>query len=312
MKRTRILTEGAILASLFTVFLLVNLYVPLISIVTLWVLPLPFIVFVVRRGLKPGLMLWAITLILALIVGSLPALPQPLVFGSAGLVIGELYRRKAEGFSILIGGSLIYTFNMLMAYLALVLFMDENPMRFFATIIREQIQLTESTLESFGQVPDESLKAMYDIMDMLVYLAPVMIILMGLILAVITITLATLILRRLGHEVKGLPPFREWRFPKSFLWYYLIVMVIAMIGVEEGTTLFLIIWNLYPLLEMILAVQGFAVIFYYCHYKKMNKALPILIVFAAFILSPLLYLIRILGIIDLGFDLRNRLTSQKK
>ncbi|WP_100405865.1 YybS family protein [Bacillus solitudinis] len=311
MKRTRTLTEGAILASLFTVFLLINLYVPLISIVTLWVLPLPFVIFVVRRGLKPGLMLFATACVLSFVVGGLPGLPSALLFGSAGIIIGELYRRKLEGFSILIGGSLMYTFNMLIAYLALVLFMDENPMTFFANLIREQIAISESMLEGFGQ-STENLDQLYQLLDMLVYLAPVMIIMMGLILAIITIMLSTLILKRLGHEVKGLPPFREWSFPKSFLWYYLIVIVIAMVGVEEGTTFFLIVWNLLPLLEVVLAIQGLAVVFYYCHSKSLNKALPIFIVIAAIILAPLLYIIRILGIIDLGFDLRNRFMSKKK
>ncbi len=312
MKDTRTLTEGAILASVFAIILLISTYVPLVGIVTVWALPLPFVLYVLRRGLKPGLMLWGVSLFLAFLIGGLPTVPSAFIFGSAGLVIGELYRRKLSGFSVLIGAGLTYTLNMLLVFLGLVLILGENPMQMAAQLTREQIEFAESTWGAFGEGSGQSLEQMYGVIDQLIYLAPVMIVGLGVSLALLTLLLSYFLLRRLGHEVKGLPPFREWQFPKAFLWYYLIVLVLAMIGAEEGTTLFVIIWNLFPLLEVVLAVQGFAFMFYYCHHKKISKAVPILLIVAAIVISPLLYLVRILGIIDLGFDLRKRITSQKK
>ena len=312
MKETRTLTEGAILASVFTIILLITTYVPFVGIVTLWALPLPFVLYVLRRGLKPGFMLWGVACFLAFLIGGLPSVPAALIFGSAGLVIGELYRRKLSGFSVLIGAGLTYTLNMLLVFLGLVLILGENPMRMAAELTREQIEFANSTLGSFGQGQEQALEQTYEMIDQIVYLAPVMIVGLGVALALFTIMLSYLLLRRLGHEVNGLPPFREWQFPKAFLWYYLIVLVLAMIGAEEGTTLYMIIWNLFPLLEIVLSIQGLAFIFYYCHHKNISKAVPILLVVAAIVISPLLYLVRILGIIDLGFDLRKRITSQKK
>ncbi|WP_066155290.1 YybS family protein [Halalkalibacter krulwichiae] len=311
MKNTRTLTEGALLASVFAVILLLTTYVPFVGIITVWALPVPFVIFTVRRGLKPGLMLWVVSLLLAFLIGGLVTVPTAFIFGSAGLVIGELYRRKLSGFSVLIGAGLIYTFNMLLIFLALVFVVGENPMQLAVDLTREQLEFAESTLGSFGQGEDQ-LAMMLEMIDTLVYLAPVMIVGVGITLAVITKLISYYVLKRLGHEVSALPAFRNWSFPKAFLWYYLIILILAMVGAEEGTMLFLVIWNLLPLLEIVVAVQGFAVIFYYFHQKKVAKVVPILIVATAILIPPLLYIVRIIGIIDLGFDLRKRMNGQKK
>ncbi|WP_227936912.1 YybS family protein [Alkalihalobacillus deserti] len=311
MKNTKTLTEGALLASVFAILLLITTYVPFIGIITVFALPLPFILFTLRRGLKPGFMLWTVALLLAFLIGGIATVPTAFIFGSAGLVIGELYRRSLSGFSVLIGAGLVYTLNMLLVFLIMVLVIGENPMQLAADLTKEQLEFADSTLGSFGQ-GDEQITAMMEMIDNLIYLAPVMIVVVGIILAVMTKLISYLVLRRLGHEVNALPAFRNWQFPKSFLWYYLIILILAMLGAEEGTTMFLIIWNLLPLLEVIIAVQGFAVIFYFFHLKKVAKAVPILIVAIAIMIPPLLYIVRIIGIIDLGFDLRKRITSQKK
>lgn len=308
MKDIRTLTEGAILAAVFAILLLVTAYVPLVGMITLWALPLPFVIYVLRRGLKAGFMLVAVASFLAFLVGGLPSIPAALVFGSAGLVVGELYRREQPGLTVLIGAGLTYTINMLLVFLGLVFLLGENPMQMAADLTREQIEFAESAFD----MPAESVAQMNEMLNQLGYLAPLMIVGAGVFCALITLLISRLVLRRLGHEVNGLPPFREWQFPKSFLWYYLIVLILAMGGFEQGTTMYAIVWNLFPLLEIILAVQGFGFIFFFCHHRGISKAVPILLVISAIIMSPLLFIIRILGIIDLGFDLRKRVISQKK
>ncbi|MDT8862810.1 DUF2232 domain-containing protein [Alkalihalobacillus sp. MEB130] len=311
MKNTRTLTEGALLASVFAILLAITTYVPLLGMITAWALPLPFVIYTYRRGLRPGIMLWVVSFFLAFVIGGLVTVPSAFIFGSGGIVVGELYRRKLSGFGVLIGAGLVYTANMLLAFLGLILVFGENPMQLAAELMREQIDAAQSTLGGFAQNP-EQLEQMYEVIHTLVYLAPVMIVGVGVTLALLTKVLSYYLLKRLGHEVHSLPPFREWRFPRSFLWYYLIVMILAMVGAEEGTMMFLIIWNLFPLLEVIIAVQGFAVIFYYFYKKKVTAVVPIIILVAGVLLPPLLYIIRIIGIIDLGFDLRKRISGQEK
>ncbi|KHF40079.1 YybS family protein [Halalkalibacter okhensis] len=311
MKNTRVLTEGALLASLFAILLVITTYVPLLGMITVWALPLPFVVYTYRRGLKAGLLLWVVAFFLAFIIGGLVTIPTAFMFGSGGIIVGELYRRKLSGFGVLIGAGLVYTLNALLLFLGLVLIIGENPMQMAIDLTREQMELAQSTLGSFGQSGDQ-LEQAFELIDNLVYLAPVMIVGIGITLGLITKLISYLLLKRLGHKVSPLPPFREWSFPKAFLWYYLIILILAMVGAEEGTTMFMVIWNLFPLLEIIIAIQGFAVMFYYFYQKKVTTVVPVLILIGAILVPPLLYIVRIIGIIDLGFDLRKRISDQKK
>lgn len=312
MRETRMITEGAVLAAIVTIILLLTFYVPVIGSFTIWALSLPFTVFTYRKGLKAGFILLFVSCFIAFVIGiggGLAIVPT-FMFGSAGLVIGEMHRRGKNGFSVLLGASLLFIVHILLSYIVMTFVLNSNPMQLAIDLTKEQMEMTESTLVSFGQ--ESNIEVLEERLDLLIYMAPVVIVGTAVALALISTLLGYFVLRKLRHKVQALPPFREWQFPKSFLWYYLIVMILSFSAVEEGSTLFVIVWNLFPLLEVVLAVQGFSFIFFYCHKKKIAKAIPILLIVASLVIMPLLHLVRVLGILDLGFGLRKRIESQKK
>lgn len=305
MRNTKTMTEGAILAAIVTILLLLTLYVPLVNSIVMWALPLPFVVFTFRRGLKAGTILLFVSSFVGFILGGgVLALIPAFMFGTAGMVLGEIHRRGLSGFAGLLGTSLAYIVHILLLFVGMTMLAGQNPMQLAADLTREQMEFVERTLGGMGQVNTELID---EALDTLLHLAPVAIVGSAMMLAIVTVLLSYVVLKRLGHDVKKLPPFRNWMFPKSFLWYYLIVLIVALIGLEDGTMLFTIVQNLMILLGFVLMIQGFAFIFYYCHFKKVSIALPIIIVVASFILLPLIEIIRIIGIIDLGFDLRKRI-----
>ncbi|WP_017725820.1 YybS family protein [Halalkalibacterium ligniniphilum] len=312
MKRTRALTEGAIIAALFAILLFLTLYMPFISMVTVWLLPLPFIIYTLRHSLKQAILLWFAAFGVSFMIGGLLALLPVFMFGTAGIVIGELYRREKSPLAVLLGGSLTYIAWMLIFFVGSIVVLDANPLDFAQESMRQSVETAEQVIVSMGQEPAEALEQMNELIDLMVYMAPVMIIMVGIVLAVISQLVSVPVLRRLRHEVQPFPPVRTWSFPKAFLYYYLIVVILTMVGMEEGSTLYIAIWNLFPILEVVMTIQGFAVIFFYCHQKQLSKALPIIILIGSLIVTPLLFFVRILGIIDLGFDLRKRLESRGK
>lgn len=298
------------MAAIVTILLLLTLYVPLVNSIVMWALPLPFVVFTYRRGLKAGTILLFVSSILGFILGGgLLALIPAFMFGTAGMVLGEIHRRGLSGFAGLLGTSLAYIVHILLIFVGMTMLVGQNPMQLAADLTREQMDFVERTLGGMGEGNTELIN---ESLDALLYLAPVVIVGSALMLAIVTVLLSYVVLKRLGHDVNKLPPFRKWAFPKSFLWYYLVVLIVALIGVEEGTTLFTIVQNLIMLLGFVLTIQGFAFIFYYCHYKKVPIALPIIIVVASFILLPFMEIIRIIGIIDLGFELRKRIGQDNR
>jgi uncharacterized protein YybS (DUF2232 family) len=78
-------------------------------------------------------------------------------------------------------------------------------------------------------------------------------------------------------------------------------------GTIEESSLAMVALNVVVLLEWVMAIQGFAFIFFYFHQKKKRRIVPILITIFSILIPPVLYIVRLLGIIDLGFDLRSRI-----
>jgi len=63
---------------------------------------------------------------------------------------------------------------------------------------------------------------------------------------------------------------------------------------------------------MLLAFHGLSFVFYISYVKGYPNDVPIVVIVLLFLLPFILYIVRILGIIDLGFDLRKRLGEKKK
>lgn len=305
MKETKKLTEGAILVGIYIIILLLTLYVPFIGLIIVWFLPLPYIIYVIRYGIKASLLVWFVTLLGTFLVGGIATLPFTVMFGSGGIVAGELYRRRKTAFAVLLGGSLVYIANLLIFFIISIAVFGIHPLHDSQAMLKESLDATSYMLNELGQDASKQLALYYDFVDQLPRLVSLFIVLMGVVYALISQIASSIVLKKLRFSISLFPPFRKWSFPKSFLWYYLIVLIIILVGTEyqsvETVTM-----NLFPLLEIVMAIQGLSFLFFYFYEKKLSKFFPIIITIVTLILPGALYLMRILGIIDLGFDLRNR------
>lgn len=304
------LTEGAIFAAIFALIAFMTVMLPLLGSFFIWILPLPFIVYTVRNGWKPGLMLWVVATFVSLIIGGLLLVFTAIIFGSSGIVIGELFRRQKSAYIVLLGGSLAYIANLILYFVLSIIIFDLNPIIVIQELMTESVKAAETMLLTIGQEPGSQLDPYLEFINQLVFLAPAIIIATGIFYALLVQLIAYAVLKRIGEKSSPFKPLREWTFPKSFLWYYLATSILMLIGLEEGTALYMVVWNLFPLLEITMTLQGLAVIFFYCHAKKFSKSIPIGLIIVTFIIPNLLFIYRILGIIDLGFELRKRITKR--
>ncbi|MEH6878471.1 DUF2232 domain-containing protein, partial [Priestia megaterium] len=97
------------------------------------------------------------------------------------------------------------------------------------------------------------------------------------------------------------------------LWYYLIALILTfpMFNFEQGSFMYIVILNMLALLQMLVVLQGISFIFYFSYQKGYAKAIPIVVTILALIIPIILQIVRILGIIDLGFNLRKQLDTKK-
>ncbi|MGG3845042.1 YybS family protein [Aeribacillus composti] len=306
MKRTNVLTEGAIFVAIYTVFLLITLYVPILSVISIFFLSTPFIIFGIRHGIKQSFVLLA-SIVMTFLVGSIVSLPIGLMFSVTGIIMAYFYRQKRQLFA-LIGGTISLLINFVLDYALSIVFLGVD---LFSDVIQQTKSSVRETLAAFPSMDEEMKKTMMEQMneqfDLLMNLLPSMFVIVSFMLAVIIHILNIGIIKRLKLNVGTITPFRDWKFPKSIIWYYLIATLLMLINLPKESFLNIALYNIVFVLQTVLLIQGFSFIFYFCHVKKLSKAVPVLIVIGTFILPILLYPVRILGIIDLGFNLREKI-----
>ncbi|TMW72023.1 YybS family protein [Alteribacter natronophilus] len=310
MKEKNPLRDGSIYLGIYIGLILISLFVPVMGLLSLVLLPVPFIIFTKRHGLGAGTFLLTVSFVILLILALPLAVVTTITFAASGVVIGELYRRGKDAFTVLLGGSLTFTAALLLNFAGSVTILDIHPVYALQNVLRESMETTEEMMGIFGDQGDALGEAMA-VIENLPLLTPALIIFIGVGLAFTTQWLGSLVIRKMKEEVSTFPPLREWSFPKAFIWYYLLMIIVTLIGVEAGTAVDTVLQNLRPILETVMIIQGFAFIFYFFHSKKITMALPVMILIGALVFPFILYLVRILGIIDLGFDLRKRLDSKR-
>jgi uncharacterized protein YybS (DUF2232 family) len=307
VSKTKVLTESAVILALYIVLLLITLYIPLLGSITIFMLALPFAVFSARRGLKSSIYLFIAALILTVLFGSIFTLPTTLLFGSSGVVIGYLYKLKKSRFEILAFGSITVIFNLLIMYGIMTTLMDIKPIEEGKKAMQGSMEMMENMMKGMGQaLTPEQLTQIEQMMELSMLLIPAIIVLAGVIFAFITQLIAAPILKRLGLEIDKWPPFRELQLPKSLLWYYLLSMIFMMVPMDKNSIWFMAIFNLFNILQLFMVLQGLSFVFFFGHKKNISRGILTVVIVLTFLLPFLLYIVRLIGIIDLGFNLRKR------
>ncbi|MEH7117444.1 YybS family protein [Neobacillus vireti] len=314
MKNVRNLTEGAILLAAFTVFLLITIYIPPLSIISVFILPLPFIMFSAKNNLTSIAVFFIAAIILSFITSSLQGLGIMGLFGAAGVVIGYMTQKTQSRSSILIGSTLTFIVGLIIFYVVLTTIMNINFINELNTMFTQSMKQSEAILKAMGN--EEQIKQMQEqnanLIKNIKELAPGYLICVSIIYAFITQWVCFPIAKRFGVSVPTWGKFRNFRLPKSLLWYYLAALGgYLLFHPEEGTYLYLVFVNARFILEMFLFLQGLACLFYIFHQRSIGKGLAVFVVILSFIIPIVHYIIRILGIVDLGFEFRKRVVKKE-
>ncbi|TYS69437.1 DUF2232 domain-containing protein [Sutcliffiella horikoshii] len=308
MKETKHITEGAALLGIYVLLLLMTLFIPIIGLVTFLALVVPFVIYTARNGWKSGIWLIVVAGVLSVVIGSPVALTFSIPASTVGLAMGHLIQKNASRYAILGAATGVFLLNYILAYVVAIVLFNIDFIEVLQEMIRESMRASEAIATSLGQEnAKEALEVFENALGYTTYLLPTMLVLTSFVHAFFSQLITVFILKRLKMKVSPFPPFRELVLPKSLLWYYLIVLILSLMAPEEGTTLFMVVLNLSFILMLLMTVQGFSFIFFFCHLKKISKAIPITLVILSFLITPLVYIIRMIGIIDIGFQLRERI-----
>ena len=313
MKNARILTEGAMLLAIFAVLLLITIYVPLLGMVANFFLAVPFILFAAKNEWKMSLVFLAASILISLILGSLTSLPLAFAYGTTGVVTGYLIQRKKDRIIILLAGTIVFLVNMIASYAISVALFNIDIFKEINDVMQDSLTKSADMLKSLGQEAqaEQTIEQFKKALSLVKTLFPSMIVIWSVVTTFITQSVSLPIVKRFGIEIQKWKPFRELSLPKSTLWYLLITLTASLLlHPEQGTYLYAALFNLSFILQALMWFQGCTFLFYFLDVKGLSKSIGVILLIASFFIPIFLYIIGILGIIDLGFDRRKKLRKK--
>ncbi|MDM5280685.1 DUF2232 domain-containing protein [Paenibacillus silvae] len=232
-----------------------------------------------------------------------------LVFILPAIAMGNAYKKqKSALFTLMAGGG-----TMLAEYLLLLLIGSLIFQFDLSTYIKDVVQLTiepltnssSQMINGFVWTPEMT----EDVAKQTQLMIPFALVVTSMVMAFITHVIARPILSVMGMNVPKLPPAREWRMPRSLIWYYFLALIIEVISRQsDGTYWKMIAMNMSPLINLGFMIQAIGFFFFLSHLKRWNPVIPYLLGAAVFFIGPL----RIVGIIDLAFPLREAISKSKR
>ncbi|HEY4599820.1 MAG TPA: YybS family protein [Cerasibacillus sp.] len=314
MNQSKQITDGALLAGVFIVLVLIAAFIPFVSLIASVLLPIPFIIYAHRYSWRPSLLLFAVISLLTILFATLLSLPLAVIPGIGGIMIGVAMHKQLTPYETWARGTVGFMFGFLFTYVFAQLVMDINLMQAYEQMIRQSFEQTEQLFKQFGVGSDvnEQMKMFEQRLPMIANLFPMLLIIGALFMAFLSQWIGYKIINRMEKMAFRFPPFRHLTFPVTIVWLYLIAILISFMNLDPDGYVAISAQNLIALLGFFMAIQGISFIFFFVYKRNMSKALPIIITIFIVILSPFLVpLVRILGIIDLGFRLRERMDVKK-
>lgn len=315
MLSTKKLTEGALFVAIYTVLLLISIFVPFAFIFGLFIMPIPFVILTYRHGLQTGLMMLATTLLISTIIIPPLTIPITILVGAGGLMIGLAIKQKISSYETWARGTLGFIVGFLFIFLFTQFVLDVNWGKEIDLIIQESIEVSEQFTKQIGlgEQTDEQIQLVKDQLGMLKHIIPVVISIAAIIIAFITQWISYQIINRREDRRLNFPSFRQLKLPPALIWIYFLAIIVMLFESNTDSTLYIASYNIFLISGFFMILQGFSFIFFYAHNKWKSNVLPITsIVLAVIFPFFILYFIRILGIIDIGFGLKERISAGKK
>lgn len=315
MDQSKKISEGAMLAGIYIILMILSLFIPMLLMVAIFVLPVPFIMYVAKHNWQSGLIMFVVTMLISFFIQPAIAIPLTAIAGISGIMVGEAIRGRLSPYETWARGTIGFVIGFVLMLLYSQFVFQVNIIAEFETMMRESVQFSSEIMEQVGinTGTEENLELIDRSITQMMTLVPVGIAISAMFSAFLSQWISYRIISRIERKHLRFPPFRKLQFPLALIWIYFLGIIITLFMEDPNTNFNMVINNVMTFTGLLLVLQGLSFLFYYAHYKQKSNVLPILVVVLTVIFPVLLlYFVRILGIIDLGFNLRKRLSNEDK
>jgi uncharacterized protein YybS (DUF2232 family) len=239
-----------------------------------------FVLFVIMSGSGLGLML----------------IIYSLLFVPTTVTMGQLYKKGASLRTVLVVSILV-----LIAEILLLMLMGHSmgmdPIGHFKSILTNNAAIMPEMYRKLITA---------DYVEKITWMLPFLLLVFAAFYVILTHAVTRRLLKKSATPLPGLPPMHEWRLPKSMVWYFLAVILIQFLITDQSDLYFqMIVYNLLPLFMVLFVIQTVGLLFAFVYYKKWSRFIPFLVMILS-VFTPILYLVCLIGIMDILMPLRQR------
>ena len=307
--KTHSLVESSILTSIAVVLMLMNVYVPIFSLIGVFLWPIPITLLYVKHGVKYSILSLFVTfIIIAIVLDPISALGLVTMYGLLGVVLGYcISSKRSAAVSISI--------------MAIVAFLSTMALyKLFSSIIGMDIisQGIKGLTQSYNASQSMYTKigvtkgAFKEYISYFTVMVPSVFILYSLLVAFVSYLLTQKILKRFKYSISEISPFSEWYIPSKVSFGIMLIFVISFIlvriGMQNGESYFT---NANILFNYTFTINALAFVAALLKRNNIKKPLSwVIIIFC--ILPPISTYLFFLGVIDYILDYRKLDPSRKR
>ncbi|MDQ8736517.1 DUF2232 domain-containing protein [Paenibacillus sp. LHD-38] len=293
-----------VLWSCAALLLLLSLLVPLLNVITMLLLMVPYVVLYTTLSPKAFVLHLLPVWVLAFIIGGPATLIIGLFFLIPSIVMGHLYMKQAPASKVIRTVGVVVLAQLMLELLIFEVFLDISLIKELSSFVRVSVE----DLMSQSYLPTEWDSELTDIViHTMVNSIPITFIMISLMITVV----GQFVARRAvkwsgGPDVPRFTRAREWRLPRLLVVLYLISYIMEMFSSTTNDSFFAVaLLNLVPLLSFVFAFQAVGFFFFLAHQRGWNKAVPVLIAIPVLLIPPL----SLIGVLDTAFPIRKSFTK---
>lgn len=316
MNQSKQITDGALLIAVFVIAMLFAIYLPFVMLFMIFFLPVPFVIYAAKYDWKPTLIMIAATIILSILIVSpfvtIMSIPLTVLAGASGLLIGHAIHQQLSPYETWARGAVGYVAGLFFIFVFTQSLLDINWFVEINMVFEESLQISKELIDQIGliNIGEEEFNIIQEQFAYMTNLIPAGMAMMAIFMGLITQWLSYKVINRLDKKQLAFPPFRHFKLPVALIWIYFIAIIVTLFDMDPNDFIYVAATNVLVLVGLLITLQGFSFIFYYTHMKKWSNAIPVIVIIISVLMPTiLLYFVRMIGIIDLGFNLRNRVTK---
>lgn len=295
-----------------------GIQIAFLSPLTVLAAPVPFLLFTCRAGIKasmPGAL--AGTFFVFFTMGEVSAFMYLCEFALLGLLAGFIMLRVKSGadyFLAAVAASVAVKLFLIGAFNYAAGF---NPFMITPEAAESFISSVSGTLSHGGvSVSPESVKSYaLNMVNTVSLLMPSMLILFAACDTAAGYLAARLYAKRDGSfSVPELPPFASWRFPKNIFWALLAALILDMASkaMPDDPLYKMLSMNMMEVLRGVFLIEGLSLAWYFMTAYRVNRAVRCLAVCFGLFFAPVSYVLSMVGVFDIWYDLRKRIKLRGK